>query len=42
MEKDVIISIRGMQRFEEEEADSIELITPGRLSRAETGEDALP
>ena len=41
MEKDVIISIRGMQRFEEEEADSIELITPGRLSRAESGEYTL-
>ena len=41
MEKDVIISIRGMQRFEEEEADCIELITPGRLSRAESGEYTL-
>ncbi len=41
MEKEVIISIRGMQQFEEEDQDSIELITAGRLSRAESGEYTL-
>lgn len=29
MEKEVIISIKGMQQFEEEDQDSIELITAG-------------
>ena len=33
MEKDVIISIRGMQEFDGADLDAIELVTEGRLSR---------
>ena len=33
MEKDVVISIKGMQRYENGESDSIELVTEGRLAR---------
>lgn len=31
MEKDVIISIKGMQKYEDAEPDTIELVTEGRL-----------
>ncbi len=41
MEKDVIISIKGMQQFDEEDPNSVELITSGRLSRGEAGEYTL-
>ena len=37
MEKDVIISIRGIQRFEYAEKDTIELVTKGRLHQDEEG-----
>ena len=33
MEKDVIISIKGVQQFENAEEDSMELVTAGRLER---------
>ena len=33
MEKDVVISIKGIQRYENGESDSIELVTGGRLAR---------
>ena len=33
MEKDVIISIKGVQRYENAEADTMELVTAGRLER---------
>ena len=33
MEKDVIISIKGVQRYENAEADTMELVTEGRLER---------
>lgn len=33
MEKDVIISIKGMQKYEDAEPDTIELVTEGRLER---------
>ena len=32
MEKDVIISIKGMQKYEHADPDVIELITKGRLA----------
>lgn len=37
MEKDVVISIKGMQNYEGEESDTIELVTEGRLTRDEGG-----
>ena len=37
MEKDVVISIKGMQNYEGEEPDTIELVTEGRLTRDEGG-----
>ena len=37
MEKDVVISIKGMQEYEGAEADTIELVTEGRLTRDEGG-----
>ncbi len=37
MNKEVIISIRGAQSYENAEEDSIELVTSGTLSRNETG-----
>ena len=33
MEKDVIISIKGVQRYENEVPDTLELVTAGRLER---------
>jgi len=33
MEKNVVISIKGMQKYENAEADSVELVTEGRLLR---------
>ena len=33
MEKDVIISIKGVQRYENAEEDTLELVTEGRLER---------
>lgn len=33
MEKNVVISIKGMQKYERAEADSVELVTEGRLVR---------
>ena len=33
MEKDVIISIKGVQRYENEDPDTLELVTAGRLER---------
>ena len=33
MEKDVIISIKGVQRYENEDTDTLELVTAGRLER---------
>lgn len=39
MEKNVIISIRGLQSFEDNGNDSIELVTEGRL--ADHGDDGL-
>ncbi len=41
MEKEVIISIRGMQEYEQTDQDSIELITSGRLSRLAAGDYIL-
>ena len=37
MEKDVVISIKGMQNYEDSDPDTIELVTEGRLTRDETG-----
>jgi uncharacterized beta-barrel protein YwiB (DUF1934 family) len=37
MEKEVIISIRGAQSFEDLDDDVIELVTSGTLSRTDTG-----
>lgn len=37
MEKDVVISIKGMQNYEGADPDTIELVTEGRLSRDEGG-----
>ena len=37
MEKDVVISIKGMQKYEDAAPDTIELVTEGRLIRDETG-----
>ena len=39
MEKDVIISIKGMQAYEGNEEDAVELVTEGRL--LDCGEDGL-
>jgi len=39
MEKDVIISVRGMQKYDGAEEDTIELVTEGRLS--DHGEEGL-
>ena len=36
-EKDVIISIRGIQKYEHADNDTIELVTQGRLHRDEGG-----
>ena len=33
MEKDVIISIKGVQRYENADPDTMELVTEGRLER---------
>lgn len=37
MEKEVIISIKGMQRYEDSPTDTIELVTQGRLQAHEQG-----
>lgn len=37
MEKDVVISIKGMQTYEGTSADTIELVTMGRLLKAQQG-----
>ena len=37
MEKDVVISIKGMQKYEDAEPDTIELATEGRLTRDGSG-----
>ena len=37
MEKDVVISIKGMQNYEGEDSDTIELVTEGHLTRDEGG-----
>ena len=37
MEKDVVISIKGMQKYEDAEPDTIELVTEGRLTRDGSG-----
>jgi uncharacterized beta-barrel protein YwiB (DUF1934 family) len=39
MEKDVIISVRGMQKYDGAEEDTIELVTEGQLS--DRGEEGL-
>ena len=33
MEKDVVISIKGIQKYEDTDPDVIELVTAGRLTR---------
>ena len=33
MDKDVVISIKGMQKYENADPDSVELVTEGRLAR---------
>ena len=35
MEKDVVISIKGIQKYEGQDSDTIELVTEGRLTRDE-------
>ena len=35
MEKEVIISIKGMQKYEHADPDAIELVTEGRLEKAD-------
>ena len=37
MKKDVIISIQGMQNYEGQDADSMELVTEGTLEQVEDG-----
>ena len=37
MEKDVVISIKGIQKYEGQDSDTIELVTEGRLTRDEGG-----
>ena len=37
MKKAVILSIRGCQRYEDQEADTIELVTEGTLKQVENG-----
>lgn len=37
MEKDVIISIQGMQNYEGQDPDAMELVTEGKLKEAEGG-----
>ena len=37
MEKDVVISIKGMQKYEDADPDVIELVTAGRLMRDDAG-----
>ena len=37
MEKDVVISIKGIQKYEGQDSDTIELVTEGRLPRDEGG-----
>lgn len=37
MEKDVVISIKGIQNYEGQDSDTIELVTEGRLTRDEGG-----
>lgn len=37
MEKDVIISIKGMQKYEDSDPDTIELVTEGRLMWDDSG-----
>ena len=37
MEKDVVISIKGIQKYEDAEPDTIELVTEGRLTRDGSG-----
>ena len=37
MEKDVIISIQGMQNYEGQDPDAMELVTEGKLAEAEGG-----
>ncbi len=37
MDKDVIISIRGMQEYADAQTDEVELLTPGRLSQGGAG-----
>ena len=41
MEKDVVISIKGMQRYEDASPDTIELVTEGRLARDGSGSYTL-
>ena len=41
MEKDVVISIKGMQRYEDAPPDTIELVTEGRLARDGSGSYTL-
>ena len=33
MEKDVVISVMGMQKFEKQDSDKVELVTEGKLAR---------
>ena len=37
MEKDVVISIKGMQKYEGNDADTVELVTAGRLMKDKAG-----
>ena len=37
MEKDVVISIKGMQKYQGVEPDVVELVTEGRLQRLDSG-----
>lgn len=37
MEKDVVISIKGMQKYEGNDPDTVELVTAGRLTKDKAG-----
>jgi len=37
MEKDVVISVKGMQKYENADPEAVELVTEGRLARDEGG-----
>ena len=37
MEKDVVISIKGIQKYEDTPSDAVELVTEGRLVKGDSG-----